>query len=188
MLKSARISRLLCIFAAAGFAASALVGCGAISEAKEAELFSEESKEVPNTVVNLDETPFTYEERRQGAQVAADFLAHGFDQKLENICPYVVVRNGSVYERLDGDRARRRCADQNYSFGIDQDLTNDEKQMAQELFTAENLEVRANGNGTASVLFQGRDLGLALVKVEGAGPLLDMRDVDIASAEKSTLR
>lgn len=65
---------------------------------------------VHGTPVELDETPFTEEDKKKGAQVVADFFTSSLDKKFEDACANMVARNGDAYERMDTPEIREQCA------------------------------------------------------------------------------
>lgn len=132
---------------------------------------------VHGTPVELDETPFTEEDKKKGAQVVADFFTSSLDKKFEDACTNMVARNGDAYERMDTPEIREQCAAQNERVLSSQGITEDQAEQIKQVMKPENLEIQPNEDGTAKVLFQGQDLGISLLKVKGAGPLVDMRNL-----------
>ena len=132
---------------------------------------------VHGTPVELDETPFTEEDKKKGAQVVADFFTSSLDKKFEDACTNMVARNGGAYERMDTPEIREQCAAQNERVLSSQGITEDQAEQIKQVMKPENLEIQPNDDGTAKVLFQGQDLGISLLKVKGAGPLVDMRNL-----------
>ncbi len=132
---------------------------------------------VHGTPVELDETPFTEEDKQKGAQIVADFFTSTLDKKFEDACPNMVARNGDAYERMDTDEIRKQCADQNEKVLSTQGISEEQAQQMKQIITPENLEIQPNGDGTAKVMLQGQDLGISLLKVKGEGPLIDMRNL-----------
>ena len=132
---------------------------------------------VHGTPVELDETPFTEEDKKKGAQVVADFFTSSLDKKFEDACANMVARNGDAYERMDTPEIREQCAAQNERVLSSQGITEDQAEQIKQVMKPENLEIQPNEDGTAKVLFQGQDLGISLLKVKGAGPLVDMRNL-----------
>lgn len=131
---------------------------------------------VHGTPVELDETPFTEEDKQKGAQVVADFFTSSLDKRFEDACPNMVVRNGDGYERADTEEIRKQCAAQNEKILSSQGISEEQAEQMKQMLTPENIEIEPNGDGTAKATFQGQDLGLSLVKVKGEGPLLDLRN------------
>ena len=132
---------------------------------------------VHGTPVELDETPFTEEDKKKGAQVVADFFTSSLDKKFEDACTNMVARNGGAYERMDTPEIREQCAAQNERVLSSQGISEDQAEQIKQMMKPENLEIQPNDDGTAKVLFQGQDLGISLLKVKGVGPLVDMRNL-----------
>ena len=132
---------------------------------------------VHGTPVELDETPFTEEDKKKGAQVVADFFTSSLDKKFEDACANMVARNGDAYERMDTPEIREQCTAQNERVLSSQGITEDQAEQIKQVMKPENLEIQPNDDGTAKVLFQGQDLGISLLKVKGVGPLVDMRNL-----------
>ncbi|WP_061211464.1 hypothetical protein [Dermabacter hominis] len=132
---------------------------------------------VHGTPVELDETPFTEEDKKKGAQVVADFFTSSLDKKFEDTCTNMVARNGDAYERMDTPEIREQCAAQNERVLSSMGISEDQAEQIKQVMKPENLEIQPNDDGTAKVLFQGQDLGISLLKVKGVGPLVDMRNL-----------
>lgn len=132
---------------------------------------------VHGTPVELDETPFTEEDKKKGAQVVADFFTSSLDKKFEDACANMVARNGDAYERMDTPEIREQCAAQNERVLSSQGISEDKAAQIKQMITPESLEIQPNDDGTAKVLFRGQDLGISLLKVKGVGPLVDMRNL-----------
>ncbi|WP_061211465.1 hypothetical protein [Dermabacter hominis] len=132
---------------------------------------------IHGTPVELDETPFTEEDKKKGAQVVADALTSSFDKKFEDACSDMVMRNGNAYERMDTDEVRELCAAQSERLLSSQGVTDEQAEQIKQLITPDIIEIQPNGDGTAKVLIQGQEFGVSLVKVKGAGPLLDLRNM-----------
>lgn len=132
---------------------------------------------VHGTPVELDETPFTDEDKQKGAQVVADFFTSSLDKKFEDACTNMVARNGDAYERMDTPEIREQCSAQNERVLSSQGISEDQAEQMKQMLTPENIEIEPNGDGTAKATFQGQDLGISLLKVKGVGPLIDMRNL-----------
>lgn len=132
---------------------------------------------VHGTPVELDETPFTDEDKQKGAQVVADFFTSSLDKKFEDACANMVARNGDAYERMDTPEIREQCSAQNERVLSSQGINEEQAEQMKQMLTPENIEIEPNGDGTAKATFQGQDLGISLLKVKGEGPLIDMRNL-----------